>query len=233
MPGTSDAAPRNDVPIHPGRPFLVGLTGGIGSGKSTVASFLEGLGAFVIDADIIAHQLTAAGGAAMERIRCEFGSEALNEFGALERGHMRKLVFGDAGVKRRLEAILHPQVREEIGRALETAAPAISRSNEESGYAVLVIPLMLETGAYADMVNRIAVVDCPEARQISRVVKRSALPVGEIRQIIAAQAPRCLRLQLADDVLCNVGTKDALEASARILHARYVTLSRHSRGMGR
>ena len=198
-------------------PYCVGLTGGIGSGKSTVAGALEALGAAVVDTDAISHEITAPGGAAMAAIRAQFGPEYVTAGGGLDRPRMRGLVFQDPAAKMKLEAILHPMIRE-ISRARVSAARA--------PYVVLVVPLLLETGAYRDLAIRVLVVDCSEARQIERASVRSGLSAAEVRSIMAAQLPRAERLARADDVLDNDGGMDALQRQVGELHARYLELAR-------
>ena len=217
--------------------MAVGLTGGIGSGKSTAATCFQRLGAGVIDADLIAHQLTSPAGAAMNSIRAAFGEEMIDISGALNRQRMRLMAFSDANSKARLEAILHPLIRAEINRELRTlqvsrsCLPAANiRSESAPAYAIIVLPLLFETGAYSRLLNRLLVIDCPEAAQVNQVVQRSALPVEEIKQIMAAQVTRATRLQLADDVVCNIGTIESLHESVRALHLRYIEAAvRHAK----
>ncbi len=231
MPGIWGAPPLDRAQMRADSALLIGLTGGIGSGKTTVANTLEEMGARVIDADAIAHQLTSAGGEAIAHIAREFGSKMITEQGALDRGQMRGLAFGDPAARRRLESILHPLVHATIDKnlaeinrgVLQISAPA--KFAVSPAYVVLVIPLLFETNFYTRKVNRVAVIDCPESRQVEQVIVRSSLAAGEVRKIMATQAPRALRLQLADDVLCNFGTKEALRASAIALHSRYVGLA--------
>jgi dephospho-CoA kinase len=200
-------------------PYCVGLTGGIGSGKSTAASAFEALGAAVVDTDAISHEITAPGGAAMSTIRSQFGPDYVAASGGLDRGRMRGLVFQDAAAKAKLEAILHPMIRE-TARARARAARA--------PYVILVVPLLLETGACLELARRVLVVDCSEARQIERATRRSGLSAAEVRAIMAAQLPRAERLARADDVLDNDGGMDALERQVGELHARYLELARNA-----
>lgn len=174
--------------------FTVGLTGGIGSGKSTVADQFAALGASVIDTDQIAHALTAPHGAAMPALLAEFGPQFATPEGALDRARMRQLVFADPGARVRLEGILHPKIRE------ATAAAAAIATGP---YVMLVVPLLVESGSWAERVNRVLVVDCPEALQIQRVMSRNSLPEAQVRAIMAAQASREQRLAAADDVILN------------------------------
>lgn len=208
--------------------FVIGLTGGVGSGKSTAANFLETLGATLIDADLIAHRLTAAEGGAIAAIRATFGDEMIDAGGAMNRQLMREKAFTDPSTKARLEAILHPLICIEISRALASLKASGTRSPPNGArpdhgpvYVVLVLPLLFETNSYARMLHRILVIDCAEARQIRQVVQRSALSVDEVRRIMAVQVPRALRLQLADDVVCNMDTTAVLHTAVRALHVRY------------
>jgi dephospho-CoA kinase len=197
--------------------YVVGLTGGIGSGKTTVAQLFAELGAAVIDTDAIAHELTSAGGAAMPAIASAFGKAMLREDGSLDRAAMRRLCFSDPAARKRLEAILHPLIR---GESL-----ARCRRAKDAPYALLVVPLLIESGACREQVRRVLVVDCDEARQIARVVARSALSEEEVRVILAAQASRAERLAAADDVLPNTGARDELRTGVSALHRRYVELA--------
>lgn len=199
--------------------FCVGLTGGIGSGKSTVAEMFRALGAAVVDTDEISRELTAPGGAAMPAIRQAFGESYVTPEQSLDRARMRTLVFRDPAARGRLEAILHPMIRAEARARVQAAA---------APYVVLVVPLLLETGAYRDLVNRVLVVDAPEERQIERAAARSRLSEEEVRRIIAAQMPRDQRIAGADDVLDNGAGIEALRRAVERLHARYLELARSS-----
>ena len=184
----------------------IGLTGGIGSGKSTVAAMLAELGAALIDADAIARASTAPGGAALPAIAREFGPRLIAADGALDRAAMRELVFRDAGARQRLEAIVHPLVSAETERQARQALAA--------GHALLVfdVPLLVESLArWRERVDRIVVVDCEPDTQIARVMARNQLPRAQIEQILAAQATREQRLAAADAVIHN-GTGVTLEA---------------------
>ncbi|HZN25218.1 MAG TPA: dephospho-CoA kinase [Burkholderiales bacterium] len=193
--------------------FCVGLTGGIGCGKSQAADMFASLGADVVDTDAIAHELTGPGGLAMSAIAEAFGSEYVRSDGSLDRARMRELVFSDPGAKGRLEAILHPMIRAESYRRVQgSGAP----------YVVLVVPLLLETGAYRDVVSRVLVVDCDESQQIARTMKRSRLTEEAVRRIMSAQLPRARRLQAADDVLSNDADIDSLRSQVETLHERYL-----------
>ncbi|MDK9704243.1 MAG: dephospho-CoA kinase [Sulfuritalea sp.] len=199
--------------------YVVGLTGGIGSGKSAVADLFAARGALVVDTDAIAHGLTAPGGAAMPAICAEFGAAAAGADGALDRAAMRAMVFADPPARKRLEAILHPLIRSESERRLAERPAA-------SPYAILMVPLLIESGDYRKRVDRIAVVDCAEATQIARVMRRNGLAREEIERILAAQASRAERLAAADDVIDNDGELAALPPQVERLHVNYLALAR-------
>jgi dephospho-CoA kinase len=193
--------------------LVVGLTGGIGSGKTTVAHRFAALGADVVDTDEIARAITQVHGEAMPAIRECFGAAYVTPEGALDRAAMRALAFTDAGARARLEAILHPAIRRAADAALAQAS---------GPYALIVVPLLFETRGYLDRVARVLVVDCPPETQLARVMARSSLPAEEVRAIMAAQWPRWRRLQMADDVIWNAGEASALEAQCSRLHAEYL-----------
>ena len=199
--------------------YVVGLTGGIGSGKSAVARLFAERGITVVDTDAIAHALTAPGGAAMPAIRAEFGDEAADADGALERTAMRAMVFADPSARTRLEAILHPLIRSQSERQL-AADPA------NAPYAILMVPLLVESGNYRKRVDRVAVVDCSETTQIDRVMRRNGLSRSDTERILEAQATRAERLAAADDVINNDGALAELPAQVERLHRHYLTLSR-------
>jgi dephospho-CoA kinase len=196
--------------------FTVGLTGGIGSGKSTVADLFAALGTPVIDTDLIAHQLTAPGGAALDAIRAAFSEAVIQADGGLDRAALRRLVFEDVTARRKLEAILHPRIR----RAVEERLASL-----DAPYVVIVIPLLVETGGYRELLNRVLVVDCPEALQVSRVKARNGLVHDEILAILAVQASRAERLAAANDVIVNTTSLGALRDEVAALHQRYLTLA--------
>jgi dephospho-CoA kinase len=175
----------------------LGLTGGIGSGKSTVAGLLGQLGAAIIDADAISRSVTSAGGQAIESIAKEFGREFINPSGAVDRDRMRALVYADDKARRRLEAIVHPLVAQQISQQSEAAI--------QSGCGCLVfdVPLLVESGHWRQKVDRVLVVDCTPAVQIERVMARNGLTREAVEKIIASQAPRDVRLRAADAVVCN------------------------------
>ncbi len=177
----------------------LGLTGGIGSGKSTVAGLLAGHGAAVIDADAISHQTTAPGGAAITAIRQAFGPGLITAEGALDRERMRALAFGDATARLRLEQIIHPLVGQETQRQADAATRAGARC------IVYDIPLLVESKRWRSQLDRVLVVDCHPETQIARVMQRSQLSRPEVERIMAQQASRLQRLQAADHVICNDG----------------------------
>lgn len=196
--------------------FVVGLTGGIGSGKSAAADRFAAHGIAVVDADAIAHELTAADGAAMPALRAAFGRDVAAAGGALDRPRMRRLAFADPAVRRRLEGILHPMIRELAGERCRAA---------DSPYVILAVPLLVESGTYRERCDRIVVVDCPEVLQIARVMARNGLGEAEVRAILATQAARGQRLAAADDVLANDGDLATLEARIGDLHQRYLLMA--------
>jgi dephospho-CoA kinase len=194
----------------------IGLTGGIGSGKSSAARFFEELGASVIDTDAIAHELTAPGQPALTWIRERLGTACFDNTGALDRACLRRRVFTDAAARRELEAILHPLIRAETGARIAAARGA---------YVVLVVPLLLESGAYRALIHRIAVVDCDPETQVSRAVARSRLTPDEVRAIMRTQLPRNQRLEHADDIIANDGDLAALRRQVVELDHRYRALA--------
>ena len=200
---------------------VIGLTGGIGSGKSAAADVFASLGIPVVDTDAIAHELTRPGGAAIAGIRELFGDEAIAADGAMDRKKVRELVFSDPSAKRKLEGLLHPMIRVESQRRIAEGA-------DRAPYVVHVVPLLIESPDYRTRVQRVVVVDCDEAVQVERVQRRSGLSADEVRRIIAAQVPRATRLAAADDVIDNSGSLSAIEGQVRALHERYLALSREA-----
>jgi dephospho-CoA kinase len=200
--------------------LVVGLTGGIGSGKSAAADAFAELGARVVDTDAIAHDLTGVAGAAIPEIARQFGKAFIDSSGAMDRKRMRDLVFSDAEEKQRLEALLHPMIRAESKRRIEAA---------KRPYVIHVVPLLVESPDYRARVSRVLVVDCPEALQIARVRQRSGLAEAEIRRIIASQIQRDKRLAAADDVIDNSTSIAAMQQQVRALHEKYLALARSSK----
>jgi dephospho-CoA kinase len=196
--------------------FVVGLTGGIGSGKSAAADCFAAHGIAVIDTDAIARELTAPGGAALPALVAAFGAGIVAADGALDRARVRALVFADAAARKRLEGILHPLIRQVAGERCRLAA---------SPYVILAVPLLVESGTYRERCDRIVTVDCPESVQISRVMARSGLAEAEVRAIMATQATRGERLAAADDVLANDADLAGLAAQVAGLHRKFLALA--------
>ncbi|MEW6038932.1 MAG: dephospho-CoA kinase [Pseudomonadota bacterium] len=195
--------------------LVVGLTGGIGAGKSTVARLFAVRGVEVFDADEVAHRLLEPGQPALKAVVRAFGSGILSADGGLDRAALRRRVFAEPKSRKRLEGIVHPLVYAELARLVLGVAGC---------YCLLCIPLLLETGRRR-FVDRLLVVDCPEALQIERVVRRSGLPAEEVRAIMAAQVSRSERLAAADDVIVNAADPANLEAEVDALHRRYRALA--------
>jgi dephospho-CoA kinase len=197
--------------------FVVGLTGGIGSGKSAAAAEFARLGAAVVDADAIAHELTRAGGAAVAGVRRALGDEFVDAHGAMDRDKVRARVFADPQARARLEGVLHPLIRAESERRIAAA---------RAPYVIHVVPLLVESPDYRERVRRVLVIDCAPPVQLERVRRRSGLDDEQIRRIMDAQSAREARLAAADDVIDNSGSVDALHKQVRALHSRYLDLAR-------
>jgi dephospho-CoA kinase len=193
--------------------FVVGLTGGIGSGKSAAADEFAKLGATIVDTDAIAHELTQKGGAAVADVAKLFGSKFLDPTGSMDRKKMRDHVFADPAAKRALEALLHPMIRAESARRIAAA---------RGPYVVHVVPLLIESPDYRSRVDRVLVVDCPEETQVERVRARSGLSEPEVRAVMRGQISRTERLAAADDVIENGGSRDALRNQVAALHRKYL-----------
>lgn len=202
--------------MNRGRVLVVGLTGGIGSGKSAAADEFSRLGAVVVDTDEIARRLTGPGGAAIPHIKSQFGEAFLAPSGAMDRDAMRRRVFSDPAAKQSLETLLHPMIRAESERLIGEA---------RGPYVLYVVPLLIESRNYRDRVDRVLVVDAPEDAQVQRVCARSGLGETEVRAIIGAQASRAERLAAADDVIDNGGDRAALRAQVARLHGEYLELA--------
>jgi dephospho-CoA kinase len=196
--------------------LVVGLTGGIGCGKSTVTERFAELGVSIIDTDQIAHQLTSAGQPALAAIANQFGTDFLLPDGNLNRPLMRHTIFASPEAKKALEAILHPLIRAEVRRRIALA---------QSPYVIVAVPLLLESGAYREIVQRVLVVDCSEAQQVERVMARNGLDEAEVRAIMAHQLSRQERLRQADDIIDNYRNHASLEPQVEQLHQRYLTLA--------
>lgn len=203
--------------------FSVGLTGGIGCGKSTVADLFAARGASIVDTDQIAHSLTAPNGAAMPALVAAFGADYADARGALDRKKMRELVFSDAAAKAKLEAILHPRIRQ---ATLAAAAEATG------SYVIFAVPLLVESGGWVERVDRVLVIDCLESLQVARVMARNGLSEEQVKAIMATQATRAMRLAAADDVIDNNGDLAALEPQIAQLHDLYLAFSKRMAGIG-
>ncbi|WP_216797405.1 dephospho-CoA kinase [Candidatus Vallotia tarda] len=198
--------------------FKVGLTGGIGSGKTTVANTFAAYGVPIVDTDLIAHRVTASGGTAMHSIREQFGSTFITTEGAMNRTKMRELVFNNAQAKQLLESILHPLIRIEMDREMQ----AIS-----GPYVICVVPLLAEEGNWRKRVDRFLVVDCAVQTQVANVIRRNSFTCKQVQAIIASQATRQTRLAVADDILINEINRSLLPQIA-LLHQLYLYLARCS-----
>ncbi|HEX7045630.1 MAG TPA: dephospho-CoA kinase [Burkholderiales bacterium] len=197
----------------------IGLTGGIGSGKSTVAELFARRGVPVVDTDVIAREVVAPGQPAIAEIERAFGREVLDAAGRLDRAALRRRVFDDPAARARLEAILHPRIRAEVERRLAAL---------EAPYCLVVVPLLVETN-FVDLIDRVLVVDADEALQIARTSTRDAVTPEAVERVMAAQASRAERLARADDVIRNDGTLSELEREVERLHARYLALAAAAR----
>lgn len=196
--------------------LVIGLTGGIGCGKSLASQYFSGLGICVIDTDVIARTITQPNGKAMTEIKTVFDISYLTKDGALDREKMRRLIFSDKNARLRLEKILHPIILSETVQQVACA---------HSPYVVVVIPLLFETKDYDTIVHRILVIDCDEQQQISRVMARSNLSEQQVKSIMATQVSRKERLQKADDIITNNQDADYLKIEVDRLHSKYLSLS--------
>lgn len=199
--------------------YFVGLTGGIGSGKSTVASIFAELGVPIVDTDVISHHLTQPGGLAISSIRNEFGNEFVDANGALNRSKMRQLVFSESSAKQRLEKILHPLIRSQA----KTQAESIT-----APYILVVIPLLFESSGYQDWINHSVTVDCSPETQLDRASKRIGLNEQTVRAIMTQQLSRTQRLNLADDAISNDGSLAELRTQIEALNQHYLSLAKGS-----
>ena len=196
--------------------YVVGLTGGIGSGKTEVAGAFAALGIEIIDADALAHRLSTPGERGLEAIREAFGDDVLTANGELDRAGLRRRVFADAAARAKLEATLHPLIRAEAERDMR---------RWRGVYGIVVVPLLLEREGLRSIIDRVLVVDCSEEEQVRRVVARSGLAPEEVRAIMATQLPRERRLAAADDILDNSGPSASIDPQVRALDRRYRELA--------
>jgi dephospho-CoA kinase len=196
--------------------YVVGLTGGIGSGKTAVADAFAALGVEVVDTDVLAHQLSALGAPGFAAIRAAFAGVPLQADGEIDRAALRRIVFSDPVARMRLENALHPLIGAEAKRQI---------AHWTGPYGLIVVPLLLEREGLRSLVDRILAVDCPEDEQVRRVVARSGLAPSEVRAIMATQLPRARRLAAADDVIDNAGAEEAITAQVRSLDRRYRELA--------
>jgi dephospho-CoA kinase len=197
--------------------MIVGLTGGIGSGKSEAARLFANLGVPVADTDAIAHALTATGQPALREISKAFGDEVLQTDGSLNRACLRQRIFSDPAARQVLESILHPKIRDEVASFLDR--------NASAPYQIVMVPLLFETGAYANLIDCSLLIDCDESLQIMRAMARSNLSEAEVRAIMAAQCSREQRLALTSDVILNNGTLADLKNQVREKHEKYIRLA--------
>ena len=205
----------NATEARPTRPLVIALTGGIASGKSAVADLFDRLGVTVIDADQVARQVVEPGTATLEKIVAAFGAEILDSSGHLDRQRLRARVFANPAQREILESITHPAIREEMTRQARSA---------NGVYQIHVIPLLVETGRAREY-DRVLLVDCPEEDQIRRLLERDDTNLQQAQQILAAQAKRADRLDVADDVIVNTGTLQDLEQFVLTLHRNYELLA--------
>lgn len=201
-----------DLKVLKGEIPLIGLTGGIGSGKTAVSDLLGKLGAGVIDTDLISHQITAPGGKAIPLITKEFGADFIDPQGALDRPKMRALVFADSNARQALEKITHPLIQQ------ETAKQAFELAKSGVPYLVFVVPLLIESGSWVNLIDYLIVVDCPEETQIQRVMHRSNMTRLDVENILKAQTSRKVRLAAANAVIENQGSLDELKSEVLKLH---------------
>ena len=198
--------------------FVVGLTGGIGCGKSSTSQFFSDLGIDVIDTDVIARQLTQPNGSAISLIQNTFGSSIIAADGTLDRNKMRDLVFANSELRHKLEQILHPLILKEVIRRIKQC---------QAPYVIVVIPLLFETNDYNHLIRHILVIDCDEQQQLLRTMERSNLSEQKVRSIMATQVTRETRIQKADDVILNNQDIEYLKAQILLLHHKYLALSKN------
>ena len=197
---------------------VIGLTGGIGCGKSSTSQFFSDLGIDVIDTDVIARQLTQPNGSAISLIQNTFGSSVITADGALDRNKMRDLVFANSESRHKLEQILHPLILKAVIRRIKQS---------QAPYVIVVIPLLFETNDYNHLIQHILVIDCDEQQQLLRTMERSNLSEQKVRSIMATQVARETRIQKADDVILNNQDIEYLKAQILLLHHKYLALSKN------
>lgn len=200
------------------RPLRIGLTGGVASGKSVVTDLFAELGVPVIDTDVLAREVVAPGQPALEAVRLRFGDDVLSDDGTLDRAALRRIIFADARAREDLEAILHPAIGDEVRRRASAAG---------GPYQLIVVPLLVGS-PLIDFVDRVLVVDCPVETQLARLVARDAESVEQAKRMIAAQATRGQRLEIADDVIANDADLDATRDQVLALDARYRAMAGQS-----
>ena len=212
-----------DLKALKGKKSFIGLTGGIGSGKTAVSDLLGALGAGVIDTDLISHQITAPGGKAIPLITKAFGAELIDPQGALNRPKMRALVFENSNARQTLEQITHPLIQE------ETVKQAVKLTNSAVPYLLFVVPLLIESGSWIKLIDHLVVVDCAEETQIKRVMHRNNMTRSEVENILKAQTSRDTRLAAANTVITNQGSLDNLKAEVLNLHQKLLRIAEESR----
>lgn len=195
----------------------IGLTGGIGSGKSTVTRMFADLGVPIIDMDVIAREVVVPGQPALEEIKAVFGNDICTADNELDRSRLRDIIFSDNAKRKQLEDIIHPRIRQRVSKLQDTL---------DAPYCIIVIPLLFET-AGQDRIDRILVVDTSSEEQIRRTMQRDRMSEDQVRKIIASQVDRQTRLDKADDVINNSGATDQLHAQVSRLHHQYLTLARN------
>jgi dephospho-CoA kinase len=201
--------------VSVGPRLIVGLTGGIASGKSLVGAMFVKLGASLIDTDVVAREVVALGEPGLAAVSAEFGPRVLLPSGELNRPALRSLVFADDAKRRQLEAILHPLIRNRTRAKL---------ADLEAPYALVAVPLLVET-SFGELVDRILVVDAPEPAQLERLMRRDAIPRAEALEMLRAQVDRATRLKAAHDVIDNSGAPEATRRQVELLHRRYLDLA--------
>ncbi|MEQ1674663.1 MAG: dephospho-CoA kinase [Candidatus Nitrotoga sp.] len=222
MKSGSTKVTGNAANIHPDEKLVIGLTGGIGSGKSTVAQMFAECGVAIIDSDLIARELTQIGGTAIAQIRTIFGNAYLDESGALNRIKMRQRIFTDPAAKVQLEMILHPLIRAQMQEAISAQSTFSTHAQHTAPYLMLVVPLLFTATGFRELTHYSLMIDCDEDIQIARVINRDGLDEQTIRHIMAAQMPRAEQLKIADHIIQNNGTLTALQILVQQQHQLYL-----------